>query len=66
MTTKPTKDETLAKMDAAAVRAEHNLEEGIAGLDEKGLQSFADWWEVWWRTAGHTRLGRILLKYKSS
>jgi len=52
-------------MDDAAVGAENDLSE-LTGLDENlPIGSVADWWAKWVMKAGHKRLGRILLQYKT-
>ena len=44
--------------------AENDLAEEGAPSDE-ALTSVADWWAKWVMKAGHKRLGRILLQYKT-
>ena len=46
-------------MDDAAVKAETML----ASLDVDALCSFAGWWNRWFRTLGHRRLGRLIAAY---
>lgn len=48
-------------MDDAAIDAENDL--GM--IPEEHLTSVADWWSKWVMKAGHKRLGRILLQYKT-
>jgi hypothetical protein len=52
------KGNVLAKMDAAAEEAERDL----ASLDQKAVEALAAWWLKWYMTAGHKRLGRLLVK----
>jgi len=56
------KDTVLAKMDAAAEEAEKEL----ATLDRKAVEILAAWWLKWYITAGHKRLGRLLVKIAKS
>jgi hypothetical protein len=50
-------------MDNAAAEAENDL--ASMNVDEYCFTTVADWWAKWVMTAGHKRLGRILLQYKS-
>ena len=52
------KDTVLAKMDAAAEEAERDL----STLDQATVERIAAWWLKWYMTAGHKRLGRILVR----
>lgn len=52
------KGNVLAKMDEAAEEAEKDL----ANLDQKAVEVLAAWWLKWFMTAGHKRLGRIMVK----
>lgn len=52
------KDAVLVKMDAAAEEAEKDL----ATLDQAAFKTVAAWWQKWYITAGHKRLGRIMVK----
>jgi hypothetical protein len=52
------KGNVLAKMDAAAEEAERDL----ASLDQEAVKVLAVWWLKWYMTAGHKRLGRIMVK----
>ena len=52
------KGTVLAEMDAAAGEAEKDL----ATLDQGAVKVIATWWLKWYMTAGHKRLGRILVK----
>lgn len=44
-------------MDRAAAEAEKELK----FLKGKGILEVAAWWEKWFKTAGHKRLGRLLV-----
>ena len=44
-------------MDNAAKLAEADLE----SVPEEHVKSVASWWKKWYMTAGHKRLGRILV-----
>lgn len=48
-------------MDNAATDAENDL----VNYDQEPFQIVADWWAKWYLKAGHKRLARILLEYKS-
>lgn len=50
-------------MDDAAIDAQDDLSNYLS--DDKAFQVVADWWAKWVMKAGHKRLGRILLQYKS-
>ena len=56
------KGDVLAKMDAAAEEAEKDL----ATLDQAAVETIAAWWLKWYMTAGHKRLGRIMVKLAKS
>lgn len=58
-------NEDSAKMDTAAQQAKENLEDLLAsgGLDEATVKRIAGWWKDWYRTAGHKRLGRIIVQF---
>jgi hypothetical protein len=56
------KGDVLAKMDAAAEEAEKDL----ATLDQAAVETIAAWWLKWYMTAGHKRLGRLLVKIAKS
>ena len=56
------KTDVLAKMDAAAEEAEKDL----ATLDKAAFETIAAWWLKWYITAGHKRLGRLLVKIAKS
>ncbi|MGA8857879.1 MAG: hypothetical protein WB643_12050 [Candidatus Bathyarchaeia archaeon] len=56
------KGNVLAKMDAAAEEAERDL----ASLDQEAVKALAVWWLKWYMTAGHKRLGRLLIKIAKS
>lgn len=45
-------------MDDAATEAENDL---ISSYPEETIDQFATWWYEWFMTAGHKRLGRILV-----
>jgi len=49
---------TLEEMDEAAKQAEEDLK----NLDQKSVETVANWWISWYMKAGHKRLGRILVK----
>lgn len=58
-------------MDNAAVDAENDLSSLTPVITEpivdgeEAIQFVANWWAKWYPTAGHKRLARILLQYKS-
>ena len=52
------KGTVLAEMDAAAEEAERDL----STLDQATVERIAAWWLKWYMTAGHKRLGRILVR----
>ena len=56
------KGTVLAEMDAAAEEAEKDL----ATLDQAAVETIAAWWLKWYMTAGHKRLGRIMVKVAKS
>lgn len=56
------KGTVLAEMDAAAREAEKDL----ATLDQAVVETIAAWWLKWYITAGHKRLGRLLVKIAKS
>ncbi len=56
------KGTVLAEMDAAAREAERDL----ATLDKAAVETIAAWWLKWYMTAGHKRLGRLLVKIAKS
>jgi hypothetical protein len=56
------KGNVLAKMDAAAEEAERDLK----SLDQEAVEALAAWWLKWYMTAGHKRLGRLLVKIAKS
>lgn len=49
---------SFEEMDAAAKQAEEELKQ----LDQKTIDTVAEWWAKWYLKAGHKRLGRILVK----
>lgn len=57
------KDPEVVKMemDTAAREAQNDLTEMV---DHEALEKshLLEWWEKWYRKAGHKRLGRILVK----
>ncbi len=66
---KKTKEEVLAEMDAKAAEAADELKTLCSdGSIDAGdsLRNLADWWEKWYGDAGHKRLGRAVLTYRSS
>lgn len=52
-------DEDKAKMDAAAVEAEQDMN----SIPYDAFADVAQWWKKWYPKAGHKRLARILLQY---
>jgi hypothetical protein len=54
--------DVLTKMDAAAEQAEKDL----ATLDRAAVETIAAWWLKWYMTAGHKRLGRLLVRIAKS
>ncbi len=56
------KGTVLAEMDAAAGEAGRDL----ATLDQAAVETVAAWWLKWYMTAGHKRLGRLLVKIAKS
>ena len=56
------KGTVLAEMDAAAREAEKDL----ATIDQTAVETIAAWWLKWYMTAGHKRLGRLLVKIAKS
>ena len=61
-------EEVLAGMDASAKEAAKDLERLCAEsqIDAgDSLRNIADWWDKWFIDAGHKRLGRVILTYKS-
>jgi len=57
-------DEDKQAMDNAATDAQNDLAEENSPSEES-LIAVADWWAKWFNKAGHRRLARILLEYKS-
>lgn len=57
-----TKAEVMAGMDVAAELAAKELEK----LDPQVVRQVADWWKFHYLTAGHKRLGRVLLTKATS
>ena len=51
-------------MDNAAADAQNDLTEDWAPSEE-ALVAVADWWNKWYMKAGHKRLAKILLEYRS-
>ena len=51
-------------MDDAAIDAQNGLTDEDAPSEES-LTEVANWWVKWFTKAGHKRLGKILLQYKS-
>jgi len=51
-------EETLAEMDAAAVKAREEFDQ--LKLDEKTLEQLTNWLNKWVKVAGWKRLGRII------
>ena len=48
------------QMDLAASKAQVELD----NLDFEMVAPVAEWWAKWYMTAGHKRLGRVLLEYR--
>ena len=48
-------------MDEAAIQAQNDLSK-IVDLEALEKSHIVEWWEKWYRKAGHKRLGRILIK----
>ncbi len=57
--TKTKEPKVYTSMDEAAVDALESLKK----RDPKVVKVMANWWKDWYLTAGHKRLGRILLKW---
>lgn len=61
----PTKEETLAKMDADAKLAREEFKQMAANSDrvtfDASVGLIAAWWEKWYPKAGHKRLAYILM-----
>ncbi|MBA7638615.1 hypothetical protein ES703_46271 [subsurface metagenome] len=62
-TSKKSKEEILAQMDADAKLAKKEFDEmGDGGeLDEGTMTSLSGWWNRWYGKAGHKRLAYILM-----
>lgn len=45
-------------MDAAALEAKKALD----SLPKEAVEAIAAWWAKWYITAGHKRLGRVLIE----
>ena len=52
---------STAEMDSARDQAETAL----SSLPRDVVKTMADWWNRWYLSAGHRRLGRLLLSHKS-
>ena len=52
---------STAEMDSARDQAETAL----SNLPRDVVKTMADWWNQWYLSAGHRRLGRLLLSHKS-
>lgn len=50
------------QMDEAARAAEREL----GDIPDSALQAVSEWWAKWYRTAGHKRLGRLLVKFATT
>jgi len=48
-------------MDEAAIRAQDDFSE-MVDLEALEKSHIVEWWEKWYKKAGHKRLGRILVK----
>ena len=58
-------DPDLISFDEAANNAEVELRARIRTLTPEQREviiEIQDWWEKWYETAGHKRLGRIIMK----
>jgi len=59
------KEETLAKMDAAALEAKKEFVEMRTSCDKATFEAIhgliASWWKRWFQKAGHKRLAYILM-----
>jgi len=60
-------DEDKQAMDNAAIDAEQELNQLLTPLNqvqelEPTAQDLIDWWYKWYMTAGHKRLGRVLVQ----
>lgn len=53
--------EIFDSMDRAALEAEKELYK----LPKESVLVIADWWSKYYLSAGHKRLGRLLVKYQS-
>ena len=61
MADKPTKEETLAKMDEKAKEARAEYNKMADELDKDTMDRLRSWWTAWFPEAGHNRLAYILL-----
>lgn len=52
-------NETLTGMDEAATKAKAELD---THFDKWTADDMVKWWSKWFQTAGHKRLGRILVE----
>ena len=52
---------STTEMDSATDQAEKALK----SLHGEAVKAMADWWNQWYLSAGHRRLGRLLLSHKS-
>lgn len=50
----------IEEMDIAASKAQADLD----NLDFIMVAPVAEWWEKWYRSAGHRRLGRVILQFR--
>lgn len=48
----------MAKMDEAAEDAKKELD----SLPKEAVEALSKWWAKWYATAGHKRLGRVLVE----
>ena len=51
---------TLEAMDIAAGKAQAELD----NIDFEAVAPVAEWWNKWFMSAGHKRLGRVLLQFR--
>ena len=52
---------TPEQMNAAAVEAQNDFAD-LVDIDALEKSHLIEWWEKWYKKAGHKRLGRILIK----
>ena len=52
--------EQAEQMDIAAGKAQVELD----NIDFQAVALVAEWWNKWFRSAGHKRLGRIIIQFR--